>query len=369
MRETKIFCERSAVSCFLVYFVLIVFGGVLFVSPAHSQTTEERTFVNKNPIVINDDSTASQYPSDLFASWDNVASVKDIEVRLFGLTHTFPDDIDIILVSPTGQRSVLMSDSGGGNGVTNLTLTFEDGAAVMPNDGVLTSIAYDPANYIGNDGENDTFPAPGPGSITQNADLNVFDGSNPTGFWSLYVVDDQGGDSGEIANGWELKIEVEVATVTKTADTDDGVCDADCSLREAIAVNPNLIRFSSFFNTPQTISLDSQLAINDNIAIEGPGARLLTITPAKIDTRIFDVSDTSQIYLSGMTLSGADALGLFGGAILNNGFAFLENMMIKANTSDHGGGIFNAGTLELINSTVSENDALLTEVELPTMEP
>ena len=51
-------------------------------------------------------------------------------------------------------------------------------------------------------------------------------------------------------------------TVTKTADTNDGVCDADCSLREAIgaantAASNDIINFdTSVFNTNQTITLN-----------------------------------------------------------------------------------------------------------------
>ena len=43
--------------------------------------------------------------------------------------------------------------------------------------------------------------------------------------------------------------------VTKTADTSDGACNADCSLREAIAaaVSGDTIQFSSLFDSPQTI--------------------------------------------------------------------------------------------------------------------
>src|SRR5215467_757484 len=51
-------------------------------------------------------------------------------------------------------------------------------------------------------------------------------------------------------------------TVTKTADTNDGVCDADCSLREAIgaanqATSNDVIQFdAAVFSTPKTITLN-----------------------------------------------------------------------------------------------------------------
>lgn len=69
------------------------------------------------------------------------------------------------------------------------------------------------------------------------ADLTVFNGTNPNGFWSLYITDDfQGSDGGSLATGWTLSLTIPALfTVTKTADSNDGICNGDCSLREAIA--------------------------------------------------------------------------------------------------------------------------------------
>ena len=50
-------------------------------------------------------------------------------VTLNGLTHTFPHDINVLLVSPAGSNVLLMSHTGGGHAVTNITLTFDDTAA------------------------------------------------------------------------------------------------------------------------------------------------------------------------------------------------------------------------------------------------
>src|SRR5689334_14925132 len=69
--------------------------------------------------------------------------------------------------------------------------------------------------------------------------------------------------------------------VTKTDDTNDGVCDTDCSLREAVVVAAadDTVVFSSLFNTPQTVTLTlGQLAIIRNLTINGPGPDILTIS-------------------------------------------------------------------------------------------
>src|SRR5262245_42014331 len=77
-------------------------------------------------------------------------------------------------------------------------------------------------------------------------------------------------------------------TVTKTADANDGVCDTDCSLREAIAAangttDNDLIMFAMpLFAGPQTITLtggELVVANNGSLAISGPGpADRLTIS-------------------------------------------------------------------------------------------
>jgi hypothetical protein len=36
--------------------------------------------------------------------------------------------------------------------------------------------------------------------------MSVFNGTNPNGDWSLYIMDDQGLDSGKLATGWRLNI-------------------------------------------------------------------------------------------------------------------------------------------------------------------
>src|SRR5947207_2650268 len=79
---------------------------------------------------------------------------------------------------------------------------------------------------------------------------------------------------------------VNTLVVTKTDDTDDGICDADCSLREAVfaannSTGDDVITFDpSVFGSPQTILLSGgslQPTTSSMITINGPGARLLTI--------------------------------------------------------------------------------------------
>ena len=102
-------------------------------------------------------------------------------VTLNNLSHTFPDDIDILLVGPQGQNAIIMSDVGGGTDVVDITLTLDDDAAnALPDGTVLTSGTFRPANY----GAGDPFPAPAP-APSGNVPLSIFNGTDPNGMWSL----------------------------------------------------------------------------------------------------------------------------------------------------------------------------------------
>ena len=162
--------------------------------------------------------------------------------------------------------------------------------------------------------------------------------------------------------------------VTKTADTNDGICDADCSLREAIAnanttsTQDNTIIFdANMFATPQTITLNGSeiiLVNNGTLLINGAGANLLTIS-GNNRSRVFSINAGANITIKGVTITGGNAAGIsnngFGGSIINNGGTLsLINSTVRNNTaSEFGGGIYNndGGTLRLNNSIVSSNFA------------
>jgi CSLREA domain-containing protein len=153
-------------------------------------------------------------------------------------------------------------------------------------------------------------------------------------------------------------------TVTKTADTNDGVCDADCSLREALAaaaVSGDAIVFSELFNSAQTITLaGADLVVNKNLTISGPGPELLTISGNNV-TRVFRVMNSFNVVLSGLTVTKGSASsfnGQFdGGGIFNDGDLTIERCVIKSNAaSDEGAGIYHSGgTLNVTDSIISRN--------------
>jgi uncharacterized repeat protein (TIGR01451 family) len=159
---------------------------------------------NSSAIAILDNAAASPYPSAIVLS-GITGTVTKVTATLRGLSHTYPDDIDILLVGPNGQNVLLMSDTGDSSTVTNLTLTFDDAAASsLPDASLITSGTYKPTNF---DTNTDNFPSPVPTGPFGNS-LSVFNGLNPNGAWMLYVQDDAAVDVGTIARGWSLSLTV-----------------------------------------------------------------------------------------------------------------------------------------------------------------
>jgi hypothetical protein len=164
------------------------------------------SFCNAAAVTIPAQGIAVPYPTTInVAGLGTSASVA--AVRLLGVTHTYPDDIDTLLVGPGGQNAIVMSDVGGSIGVTNISLTLSDSAsAPIPDNGPLATALYKPTNVNpGTGGE--AWPAPAPAPSGGSA-LSVFSGTNPNGVWSLYVVDDEQNDSGSLGSGWCLDIVV-----------------------------------------------------------------------------------------------------------------------------------------------------------------
>ena len=167
------------------------------------------TFSNSTAISIPDSGAAAPYPSNITVAGMG-GTVTNVSVRLKNLAHTFPGDIDVMLVGPGGQNAVIMSDVGGSTPVTGVTLTLTDAAASnMTNP--LTTGTYKPTNV----GTTDFWPAPAPPSGGGSL-LSVFSGTGPNGIWSLYVVDGAGGDSGSFAGGWDLIVSTTADCVTPT---------------------------------------------------------------------------------------------------------------------------------------------------------
>ena len=171
-------------------------------------------------------------------------------------------------------------------------------------------------------------------------------------------------------------------TVTKLADTDDGVCDADCSLREALGATESngFIVFDS--NLAGTIRLKSTLEISRNVTIDGPVAEGITISGNK-KVRVFYVNSGVHFTIRNLTIADGFVKGIEGseshrggaaegGGMYNNeGVVTIINSTFRKNIvkggsgvlagsggAGLGGAIASVGTVFLVNSTFSANKAI-----------
>ncbi len=170
-------------------------------------------------------------------------------------------------------------------------------------------------------------------------------------------------------------------TVTKTADTNDGACDADCSLREAIIQ-------SNAFSTDDidvpagtyklTISgrnedlaatgdLDIRRGVTirpegsgDKVIIDGNGIDRVFHTPIQFPSTVFTVS------IFGVKITGGAIPDSVGGGILHTARGATLNLSdstVSGNSALQGGGIQSGGgqgfgeTVRIFRSSISGNTA------------
>ena len=123
-------------------------------------------------------------------------------------------------------------------------------------------------------------------------------------------------------------------TVTKLADTNDHVCDDDCSLREAVyeadfatgtttrSASPRAFLARSR-STPSSGVRPSSLGLYGSVNVDGPGADVLSVSGDN-QTAIFKIfgflTPDRTTTISGLTLKEGDAVagGTMGAGAINN---------------------------------------------------
>jgi subtilisin-like proprotein convertase family protein len=167
------------------------------------------SFTNPAAISIPIGGTGTPYPSNLTVSGVPAGATVN-SVVLNGITHTWGEDVDVLLQSPTGQNVVLMSDVGG-IAAFNATYTFADSGPAMSTTGANPTGTYKPTN----NGATDDFPAPGPGNVTQAAPTLASLTGNFNGVWKLFALDDDpAGDQGSITGGYTVRFNTPLAPCT-----------------------------------------------------------------------------------------------------------------------------------------------------------
>ncbi len=230
------------------------------------------SFANTNTIIIPDHGPGVPSPSTNLVS-GVTGLIGKVTVTMTNVNHTFPDDIDILLVGPKGQNVLLMSHAGFNGVLNDVALTFDDGATnsvgapnFLPSATQILSGSYVPTQY-GAVNFTNTFngtivissnnPPPLP---PYGTNLAVFNGTTANGTWLLYVFDSAVGDQGQITGGWSLGIsagsEVNPVVdlgVTGKASTNSVVAGANLTYTFTITNNgPNLASTVQFTNVLPT---------------------------------------------------------------------------------------------------------------------
>lgn len=142
-------------------------------------------------------------------------------------------------------------------------------------------------------------------------------------------------------------------TVTKTTDTNDGLCNTDCSLREAIIASNNnpgadtiSIPAGSFVLTLAGTNEDNaatgDLDIRDNVTITGAG-RTQTIIDGNQQDRIMEVFEGFTATIKNLAIKNGVSLSS-GAGLWNRGATMLTNVLFDGNVaSGYGGAIESRG--------------------------
>jgi subtilisin-like proprotein convertase family protein len=190
----------------VVNLIIVALTAVASVAPASGGVF---FFENNSGISIPDSGAATPYPSTINVS-GVTGTVTHVVVGLVDMTHTFPDQVEILLVDPTGQRTgMLMSDAGGSPNMDDVNLTFNECAPRwLGNQSRIFSGTYRPSAYAtaGAAGGLPSLPLPAP-PAPYGPGLSEFNGmtNSANGTWSLYVNDHTAGDSGSII-AWNITI-------------------------------------------------------------------------------------------------------------------------------------------------------------------
>ena len=183
---------------------------------------------------------------------------------------------------------------------------------------------------------------------------------------------------GDILTGLSGLCERDPLLVTKTMDTDDGLCTgADCSLREAV-ITSNVCEGRQHIQIPAgtyPLSLEGagedeahtgDLDILDTVRIEGTGGEVV-IDGRGID-RVFHIIDPREVpdtnTLSGLTITGGSANDMGGGIYHQAGWLNLEDSLLRDNEAGSGtrvggagGGLFSQAHFTNENLTIENNVA------------
>ena len=178
-------------------------GTVTFSLTLGGKSYTSATFSQPGGIIIPEQGTAAPYPSALTVA-GLAGKVTKVTATLYGFSHTYPEDVDILLVGPTGKSTMLLSRTGEGTEADEADLTFDDAAATKVPSPIVSGTYQPTSSGVL------TLPPPAPARPYGTA-LAAFVDTAPNGTWQLFVNDHSDGDGGSISGGWSLTVTTEAS--------------------------------------------------------------------------------------------------------------------------------------------------------------
>ncbi|CAN5354508.1 hypothetical protein BH20ACI2_BH20ACI2_24850 [soil metagenome] len=161
--------------------------------------------------------------------------------------------------------------------------------------------------------------------------------------------------------------------VSKLGNSNDGVCDIDCSLREAVfaaSQDPGTDNITMAANVFGTMTLGgSEIGIinNNDVNIFGyPGLDASTLIISGGGTnRLFSIASNANVTMTGLTLANGNGAGTIntgqGGAVITTfgGTLSLDRVVVRNNTANRYGAIYmQDGVHRMVNTTIHNNSSV-----------
>jgi subtilisin-like proprotein convertase family protein len=171
---------RSRIVGTIACSVLVAFGAVQI----FAAVTESSTNV---PLAIPDNGAVA---STLNFSVNGTITDANLTVAI---THTWNDDLDVTLASPSIAAQLILNDCAGSGDNVSATIDQDAGGLAPCTAGATVSGTFQP-----------TSGTAAPAAASGN--MNSFDGSTSGGIWTLNVTDDSAGCTGTLT-AWSLTLD------------------------------------------------------------------------------------------------------------------------------------------------------------------
>ncbi len=133
-------------------------GGGGQVQDSNQDDLQPRGDTDPNSSIADRSSLASPYASALSVAGLRQGRVLDVNLQINAYSHACAEDLDVLLVGPSGRNAVAMSDMPGCTNVQNVNLTLDDEGAGSWSAPLVSGTSYVPTD---NDVQGlDAFPVP-----------------------------------------------------------------------------------------------------------------------------------------------------------------------------------------------------------------